>query len=326
MTQELINLYSGKKIVITGCSGFIGGALISNLKSFDVKILGISRKVQTSSCKHIEYLCGDVSSYTIWEKIVDFADIIFHLAGNTSVYEAENDPEHSFISSVLPIMHLIKATKKKNKKVRVVFASTATLYGFPKVFPVTESTLPNPITVYDLHKLFAENALELANIQNILENVSLRLANVYGPSSSISGSMDRGIVNRLTKEAILGVNPKVYGHGNYFRDYVFIDDVVTCFLLGGVLDRVSGKSFVVASGNSITVYESFKLIAEEVTKVTGQELIVENTNWPEKANEIEKRNFLVDTQYFETSFGWKPKTNFKDGIKKLIINFIDKTN
>jgi UDP-glucose 4-epimerase len=321
MNKELTNLYCGKKVVITGCSGYIAAALIYSLQNFDVKILGISRSEQTFY-QHIDYLIGDISKYSIWEKIIDFADIIFHLAGNTSVYNAQDDPEQSFVSSVLPVMHLIKAAKQKKKKVRVVYASTATLYGFPQVFPVDEHTLPQPTTVYDLHKTFAENELNLANSQQVLESVSMRLANVYGPSPAVSGSNDRGIINRLTKLALQGENLKVYGNGNYYRDYVYIDDVITCFLLGGVVTGVSGKSYVVASGNSITVYEAFKLIVEEVSKVTGIKLNVEITNWPEKTDNIEKRNFIVDTKYFEAAFGWRPQTKFKDGLMKMVSTFL----
>jgi len=325
MTEELANLYSSKKIVITGCNGYIAGALISSLKYADVKILGVSRREKSPSAD-ISYLQGNISEYGIWEKIIDFADIIFHLAGNTSVYTAANNPEQSFVSSVLPVMHLIRAAKIKGKKVRVVYASTATLYGFPEIFPVDEHTLPEPTTVYDLHKIFAENELKLANSQQLLESVSMRLANVYGPSAAICASDDRGIVNRLTKQALQGVDIKVYGHGNYLRDYVYIDDVVNCFLLGGVVHGISGKSFVVASGSSITVYEAFKIIAEEVAKISGLEVAVSKIDWPQNADPIEKRNFVVDTGNFETAFGWKPQTPFREGVKAMIRIFSNLVN
>ena len=320
MSTEITNLYFGKKIVVTGCSGYIAGALICSLKLFNVKILGISRNDQISH-QNIDYLYGDISKYGIWEEIIDFADIIFHLAGNTSVYDAENDPEQSFVSSVLPVIHLIKAAKKKKKKVRVVYASTATLYGFPQGLPVDEHTLPEPTTVYDLHKTFAENELKLASSKYVLESVSMRLANVYGPSIAISGSNDRGIVNRLTKQALQGVNLKLYGHGNYFRDYVYIDDVMTCLLLGGISSGVSGKSFVVASGNSISIKDAFKIIAKEAAKVSGIEILVSKTDWPEKTDEIEKRNFIVDTSYFKRAFGWRPQIRFRQGVKNMIKAF-----
>jgi nucleoside-diphosphate-sugar epimerase len=325
MNKELANLFSGKKIVITGCTGYIASALISSLKHADVEILGVSRGEKPLP-PNISYLQGNLSEYDIWENIIDFADIIFHLAGNTSVYTAANDPEESFISSVLPVMHLIKAVKTKRKKVRVIYASTATLYGFPKKFPVDEFTIPEPSTIYDLHKLFVEYELKLANSQKFLESVSLRLANVYGPSKATSASDDRGIVNRLTKQALAGLDLKVYGHGNYLRDYVYIDDVVNCFLLGGVVNGISGESFVVASGNSITVYEAFKIISEEVTKISGTKVSVSKTGWPEEANPIEKRNFVVDTGNFERAFGWRPKITFRKGVMEMVRIFSNQVN
>ena len=93
-----------------------------------------------------------------------------------------------------------------------------------------ETKQPNPITTYDLHKFFAEQQLLVASSSNIIGAISLRLANVYGPSSTESLAQDRGILSKITRMSFELKNLQIYGNGEYLRDYIYIDDVVNAFL------------------------------------------------------------------------------------------------
>ena len=256
-----------------------------------------------------------------WVEIVAKADVIFHLAGNTSVYFAAIDPAESLNSTVLPITHLITAVQGVGRRPRVVFASTATVYGLTSHYPVGEDAPTAPITNYDLHKLFAERQLRLASDQGILEGVSLRLANVYGASSSASSADDRGILNRITKLAMQGACLRLFGDGNYVRDYVYVDDVAQAFMIAGVGEELGGRSFNVASGMGVTVREAFGLVAQRVESITGRQVHIENAAWPEGADPIELRNFVADITAFENSSGWRPTIGLNEGVDRMIEHF-----
>jgi len=185
--RDFINNYENKTVAVTGASGYLASVLIDALQKTPVRILRVSRR-DLAPIPGTETLKADVCTSNCWEEIVSKADVIFHLAGNTSVYTAAKNPADSLNSTVLPIAHLVAAAQAAGHKRRVVFASTATVYGLTDSLPVAEDAEPKPVTIYDLHKLFAEKQLELATKQGILEGVSLRLANVYGPSSSTSSS------------------------------------------------------------------------------------------------------------------------------------------
>jgi len=322
--NSLANL-NGKTVVVTGAGGYIGSVLVDSLVKYSCKVIRVSRNklMPLTDTKSIK---ADIRNLEAWAEIVAQADIIYHLAGNTSVYEAAKNPVESLNSTLLPLNHLIKTVQERQCKPRVVFASTATVYGMTSQLPVAETVEPKPITVYDLHKLFAEQQLALATQQGLLESVSLRLANVYGPSSSVSSADDRGILNRVTAMALQGEDLMVYGDGNYLRDYVYISDVVNAFLFAGVSPKLGGQSFNVASGVGTTVKQAFALAANQVEKITGQAIEISCVAWPVGTDSIEFREFRADIEKYTIATGWNPLINLKEGIPQIISEFLKKNN
>lgn len=320
MRRGLMHNYESKIVAVTGASGYLASVLIDALKETAAGILRVSRS-DLPAISGAESLKSDPRSKDCWENIVAKADVIFHLAGNTSVYAAAKNPADSLNSTVLPITHLVAAAQSAGRRPRVVFASTATVYGLTSDLPVAEDAPTAPITNYDLHKLFAEKQLGLASDQGILEGVSLRLANVYGPSSSTTSADDRGILNKITRMALRGGNLQLYGDGNYLRDYVYVDDVAQAFMAAGAGKEVVGRSFNVASGKGITVRDAFHLVAERVERVTRKMVHIENTPWPEGADPIEFRNFVADITGLQNSAGWHPIISLNQGVDWMIEYF-----
>jgi len=318
-TMNVLAEYSGKTVAITGGCGYIGTALAEALKGQAQKTLCVSRRsLRHPGNSDHEIVEADIRTPCCWENIVRRADIIFHLAGNTSVYAAAHDPAESLNSTVLPINHLIAAAQATGRRPRVVFASTATVHGLTDKLPVSESDPANPSTFYDLHKLFAEMQLALATKQGILASVALRLANVYGPSLGSSAAEDRGILNKIARMALQGKNLRIYGHGNYLRDYVYIDDVVRAFLVAGITGGVEGQNLFVASGVGIAVKQAFQTVADQAAKVTGRRVLIEHVDWPPGADPIEHRNFIADITGISDKLKWMPEVDLKNGIRRLI--------
>lgn len=310
MNQELAHQYRDKIVAVTGCNGYLGAALAARLRPIAAQVIPVSRP-------H-----ADVRTLECWSDIVSRAEIIFHLAGNTSVGDAARDPEGSLRSSVLPLIHLATAARQAQRRPRVVFASTATVYGLTDHLPVDEDAEARPITTYDLHKLCAEQHLAFATHQGLLESVSLRLANVYGPSPGVNAAAERGILNKVTRLAVDGADLHLYGGGEFLRDYVYIDDVVRAFVMAGVRPVMGAGTFNVASGTGTTGRDVFGLVVERAARVSGRRSVIRDTAWPDQTDPIERRHFTANIDRIATACGWKPAVSLPDGIDGLIEHLV----
>jgi len=216
------------------------------------------------------------------------------------------------------LIHLATAARAARRRPRVVYASTATVHGLTERLPVDEDAETSPITVYDLHKLCAERHLELASSQGLLDGVSLRLSNVYGPSPGSRSADGRGVLNTVTARAMRGADLCLYGDGAYLRDYVYIADVVRAFVTAGVQPGVSGRSLNVGSGTGITVRDAFHLVTERAERVSGRRSVVRCAPWPDHADPIDRRHFTANIDRMDMVCGWRPAVGLADGIDHLI--------
>jgi len=306
---------------VIGASGYIGSKLVNKLTDSGCNVIRSSRR-DTITNGDSEFVMAELDSLDFWLNIVEKSDVIIHLAGNTSINVANDNPALDLNSSVVPIYRLIEACKILRKRPRVVFASTVTAYGFTDNLPVSEATAENPESFYDLHKFFVERQLVLATKLNICDGVSLRLANVYGPSSANSSANDRGILNKIIGLALAGDIVSLYGGGNYIRDYIYIDDVVDAFILASISSKSAGEVFNVGSGVGTSVRDAFNAVTQEVYRQTNKIIEMKDVPWPENSPKIDMRNFTASIKKAHTCLGWSPKVSLQTGIAttvKLII-------
>jgi len=306
---------------VIGASGYIGSKLVNKLTDSGCNVIRSSRR-DTITNGDSEFVMAELDSLDFWLNIVEKSDVIIHLAGNTSINVANDNPALDLNSSVVPICRLIEACKILRKRPRVVFASTVTAYGFTDNLPVSEATTENPESFYDLHKFFVERQLVLATKLNICDGVSLRLSNVYGPSSANSSANDRGILNKIIGLALAGDIVSLYGGGNYLRDYIYIDDVVHAFILASISSKSAGEVFNVGSGVGTSVRDAFNAVTEEVYRQTNKIIEMKDVPWPENSPKIDMRNFTASIEKARTCLGWSPKVSLQTGIATTVKSII----
>jgi len=309
--------------VVTGAGGFLGGRLVNRLAAGDCRIVRVSRSALPplgASPATVTDVCGDVSGRMVWDAVAD-ADVIVHFAAQTSVAAAARDPDWDFRSNVLPMRHLLAACGARGRRPLVLFAGTVTQAGLPSHLPVDEDAADVPITVYDRHKLIAEDDLKAAVLQGIVRGASLRLANVYGPGAH-GRSADRDVLNRMIRRAVDGQPLTLYGSGDHLRDYVFVEDVVEAFVRAAAnAERINGRHFVVASGRGISVRDAFALIAARAERLTGRPVPVTAIEPPAPLSAIEQRHFVGDPARFTAATGWRPSCDLAEGIDRTIESF-----
>lgn len=320
-------LFEGKKILITGGGGYLATNLVTLLRDVNCHVIRLVRPgkklVPIAGKAHIQDVEGDISDRAVWEGILEDVNIVFHFAAQTSVYVAAEDPQADLEINVLPMLHLLETCRRRGCQPNVVFAGTVTEVGLPVDLPVNETHPDQPLTVYDLHKCIAESYLKHYVREGVVRGAVLRLANVYGPGPK-SSSADRGLLNGMIRKALRGEALTIFGHGEYVRDYVYVEDVVRAFLHAGAdIDRVNGQHFVIGSGKGHTLAEAINLVAERVAFKTGRRVSVVHVTPPASLSPIEERNFIANTTRFTQATGWIAGVSLVEGIDRTIDYFLN---
>lgn len=309
-------------ILITGAGGYLAAALVRLLKDRPCRVVRLGRcrerfpSVRGSA--EISDVSGDIRDAALWESVLEGVDVVFHLAAQTSVPVAEQDPWKDAQANVAPMLHLLQTCRRNGWHPSVLFSSTVTITGIPVSVPVAESHPENPITIYDLHKQMAENYLKYFAAGGWIRGAVLRLANVYGPGPT-SGSADRGVLNQMIRKALDGEALTVYGSGDEIRDYVYVDDVAGAFLEASAhMEAINGRHFMIGSGSGCSIRQAVTLVAERVLRATGSRPEVRHVEPPGPRPRIDSRNFIADIGAFAGATGWRPAIGLEEGLDRTI--------
>lgn len=308
-----------KHFLITGAGGYLGGRLLEKLAQTEAEITAISRKDRPEGLSsNIEWKKADILAPDFWASVLHGGETVFHLAGQTSSKWADEHPDQDFKINVQPILNLIEIARNYFPgNLSVIFSGTVTQCGIPEKNPVSEMQPDRPVTVYDRHKLEAENRLLEASRLGILRGVSLRLSNLYGPGKT-EGSSDRGILNAMSAKAARGQALRLIRKAeNLTRDYLFIDDAVDAMIAAAENSpKLSGCYFVLGSGTGITIGEAFRKISNRAFKMIGKKSEILFSDEP--LLPVDRRNFTADSAMFRNLTGWAPKVSFEEGILRAL--------
>ena len=301
------------KFFITGGAGFIGRHLIASLleNNHDVTIY---EDFSNSSEDNIKNICehgalvihGDLRDYSLLEKSLKDFDFVIHLSAKIDILESITNPEITNKVNVQGTINILKACAKNNIQ-NIIAASSAAIYGNPKIIPVTEDSVPNPVSPYGADKLSMEFYLRAFSNMYNLNTISLRFFNVYGKGQSNAYA---GVITKFLKNIERNEPIKILGNGNNTRDYVFIDD-----LIHGILQAIKniqgqrGNIFNLASGKSTSVND----LAFLMLKISKKKLeIIHKSPRP---GDLLFSEVLISKAKEELQYN--PKFNLELGLTKL---------
>ncbi len=318
--------YSKKKVLITGAGGYLGGRLAAQLALLGADLVLWSNSLDPALTPEGTHLIrGPLQDQSLWETALEGVDIIFHLAAQTGVKVAEADMAKDLEANYLPVEALGSACRRKGFRPFVVLAGTATQYGITDVLPVDETFPDDPLTAYDLHKCLAERALLYFVRTGSLEGTCLRLSNIYGPGPS-SSSTERGILNIMIQTALRGNPLTVFGTGDYFRDYIFIDDAIRALLLLPEYQcSTSGQVFLLSTGVPTTLRQAAGMVSASVQKISGHAVEVLSSPLPANWTALDERKFTGCSKKLFEACGWQPAVSFEEGVMRT-VNFFSCLN
>lgn len=296
-------------ILITGGAGFIGSHLTEKLLSEDHMVTVLDnlssgnidnlRAVKNNPLFHfLEKDIRDVSEE-------DFAkiDTVIHLAAIANVQKSIDEPIYTHDVNVNGTLNFLEASKKAGVK-KIIFASSAAVYGDAKELPIKESTLLNPNTPYGLHKLIGEQYATLYSNLFGLQTICFRFFNVYGARQSNTGYA--GLISALYKNIQTGEAFSKFGDGEQTRDFIHVSDIVSAI----VLSLKQQKSFTCNLGTGLTI--SVNNAIQQAEKVFGKKI-----NLAEKPARNEIKHSCANIDLAKSKLNWEPKITFSEGLRLI---------
>ena len=299
------------KYAVTGGAGFIGSHLVKNLVERGNEIIVIDnlntgkKKNVKKNFKKINFFEVDIRDFSTIEDIMKNVDGIFHEAALASVQDSFRIPDKYFDVNVKGTENIFKIGKKLG--IKVVYASSSSVYGNPISIPIKENDDKNPINPYAKTKLENDKMAE-KYAKNGLKVIGLRYFNVFGPGQSKEYA---GVIKLFLERIQQGLSPLINGDGLQVRDFVYVDDVVNANMLA-MESNINGKFFNIGTGTTISVLD----LANMIIKFSGLKLKPIHR----LAVPGDVRATQADITKAKTMLKWKPTTSIQDWLKNAVLD------
>lgn len=298
-----------RKVLITGGAGFIGSHISDLLldEGFEVVIVDdLSTGMRECVSDNFSLYECDIRS-TCFHDIVkqERPDCVIHHAAQVDVARSVESPIYDADINVLGSLNVLEACRLNGVR-KVIFASSAAVYGEPKYLPVDEEHPIFATSPYGISKYTVERYLYMYRHMYGLEYTVFRYANVYGPRQASDG--EGGVVAIFAERARTGRECVIYGDGEQTRDFVYVKDIARANFLA--IDKADGMTINLSSGKETSVNELVHVISE----ATGGQMPVLNTN--HRHGEI-RRSVLSNKKARET-LDWLPQFELAEGIRALM--------
>ncbi len=307
---------------VTGATGQIGRRLCKELTREGHEVTAFSRG-RFDSPSDYHWVQWDMSGDSFDFQNLAPPDVVFHLAAQTSAYQAREDLPADVTTNVLGFVKLLKVLRQTESFPHVISAGAATEVGITECAVISDSDPDNPMTFYDVGKVSQRLYLRQCGSEGWLEGTTIRLPNIYGGLSE-NASNERGFLNMSVRRALLGEELRYYSDGEYIRDFLHVDDAVTA-LLSAMKHRegVVNETFVIGTGVGTRIRDALAEIARQVEKATFKPVRLVPGTSPAGMYDIEKRNAVVDPVRFKNQIGWEPQISLQEGIQRTIRDFVE---
>ena len=297
------------KYVVTGGAGFIGSHITEKLVERGDTVTVIDN-LKTGKEKNLEsvkekikFINGSILDVKLLEEITHNVDGIFHQAALASVQESFTKPDEYNEVNVNGTENILKFAKKL--KIKVVYASSSSIYGNPKNIPIKETDEKNPVNPYAETKLKDEKlAAKYAKMG--VSVIGLRYFNVFGMRQSKEYA---GVIKLFLERIRDGLPPKINGDGTQFRDFVHINDVVNANIMA-MDSNVKHDFFNVGTNYAVSILDLAKMM------IQYSQLNIEPIYGPSLKGDVQRT--LADINSINEKLYWKPSIMIKDWLKDII--------
>ena len=319
-----------KTILITGGAGFVGSFLCKkiiekteyNVAIFDKKCGEKMDNFIQENSQRMRFIKGDVREFTEIKNATTGVEKVIHLAAITSVQESISNPELTIDTNVNGSKNLIKACLEAGVK-RVVFASSAAIYGenqnlpikeqdaglFPLISPYAKSKLANEI---DIHALSGDS----------ITSIGLRFFNIYGHNELFERKL-ASVIPAFVEKIRQRQSPSIFGDGSATRDFIHLSDVYTAIMRALVVDKANlsdARNYNIAYGTAVSMLELVDSINEQMSQIDENWISVSPKISESRQGDIS--HSFADTTLAIDNLSWTPKVKLEEGLKEMLLQSI----
>jgi len=299
------------KVLVTGGAGFIGRHTVSQLleQGYQVIVVDQRRGDHKLLCdQSVTYYETDIVSEDLEQIFAkEEPDYCIHLAAQVSVPRSFENPHLDAEVNIVGTINVLRMCVRYKVR-KIVFASSAAVYGNPGIYPIEEKCTLNPQSFYGLSKYVAESYIRSYSDQYHLDYTILRYANVYGVREHRTG--EDGVMTAFIERMAGGMPMIIYGDGRQTRDFVYVRDVAVANVLA--LGAGSRQIFNISSGAGLSLLELSGILQQLCEHSISVQFM------PQKLGDIDRS--ILSNDKARNLLGWSPSYSLEEGLRAMTVH------
>lgn len=301
--------FSGRRVLVTGGAGFVGGALVRRLVDAGARVTVLDdlftgrAEVVPATAQLVE---GSVEDERLVRELVGEASVVFHLAAR-NIIASTKDPRSDFATNIGGTLNVLLAARE-SKVDRVVYTGSTSVYGNPRSIPINEDDTVAMLSPYAVSKMGGEHYCTAFYENYGLPVAIVRYSNVFGIGQRPDNPYC-GVIAKFFAATYEGRPLAIHGDGEQTRDFTYIDDAVDATLLAAIQPRAEGEVFNVGTGIETSINTLARLIGEAAER----DIEIQHIDRRDIDN-IRRR--VVSIEKARRMLRWSPQVTLAEGLRR----------
>jgi UDP-glucose 4-epimerase len=305
--------FTGKTVLVTGGAGFVGSNLVAKIVRTGGKVIVLD-DLFTGDRENIEpdipyeFVEGSVEDYDLVRNLMARSDYVAHLAARNIIISTKN-PMEDYRVNIGGTLNILMAARE-TKPTRIVYTSSASIYGNPRIIPIMEDESPVTFSPYSVSKLAGENYCYAFYETFFVPVTMVRYSNIYGPKQNPNNPYC-GVISKFIDLIEQGKRPQIHGDGHQTRDFTYVDDAVNGTLMALLSPKSEGMVFNLGTGTESSILD----ILNTLKDLTGKEFDNEHIDRRDIDN-IRRR--VLNIERARTRLRWHPQITLREGLRRTV--------